>query len=78
MPEHTDDQPIKTWRGRFLEDFTVGDIYRHIPSRTVLAADNSWFTLLTQTPRPFTSTGTSQRRPNGSSRSSIQPSRLRS
>ncbi len=36
------------WEGRFLEDFTVGDIYHHPIGRTVLDADNSWFTLLTQ------------------------------
>jgi itaconyl-CoA hydratase len=53
MPEHGEDQPIKTWRGRFLEDFTVGDIYRHVPGRTVLATDNSWFTLLTQNTAPL-------------------------
>ena len=34
-------------RGRFYEDFQVGDIYRHPLGRTVTEADNTWFTLLT-------------------------------
>lgn len=33
--------------GRFLEDFEVGDIYRHRRGRTITATDNTWFTLLT-------------------------------
>jgi itaconyl-CoA hydratase len=33
--------------GRFLEDFTVGDVYRSRLGRTVSEADNTWFTLLT-------------------------------
>lgn len=36
------------WRGRFFEDFAVGDVYRHPLGRTVLPTDNSWLTLLTQ------------------------------
>jgi itaconyl-CoA hydratase len=35
------------WRGRFYEDFEVGDLYRHPLGRTVTEADNTWFTLLT-------------------------------
>ncbi len=46
--------PIKPgWSGRFFEDFTVGDIYEHWPGRTVLAADNIWFSLLTQNNNPI-------------------------
>jgi itaconyl-CoA hydratase len=37
----------KQWRGRFLEDFSVGDVYRSRLGRTVSEADNTWFTLLT-------------------------------
>ena len=37
----------KEWRGRFYEDFTVGDVYRSRLGRTVTRADNHWFTLLT-------------------------------
>jgi acyl dehydratase len=36
------------WRGRFFEDFEVGDVYEHPLGRTVTTTDNSWFTLLTQ------------------------------
>src|SRR5499426_4853304 len=36
------------WTGRVYEDFEVGDVYPHPLGRTVLAADNIWFTLLTQ------------------------------
>ena len=35
------------WQGRFLEDFNVGDVYRHSHGRTISEADNTWFTLLT-------------------------------
>jgi acyl dehydratase len=35
------------WHGRFLEDFRVGDVYRHAGGRTISEADNTWFTLLT-------------------------------
>ena len=41
------------WRGRFFEDFTVGDLYRHPLGRTVITADNLWFTLLTQNTAPI-------------------------
>jgi acyl dehydratase len=34
-------------RGRFLEDFAVGDVYRSRLGRTILESDNTWFTLLT-------------------------------
>jgi acyl dehydratase len=36
------------WQGRFYEDFEVGDVYRHGLGRTIISADNIWFTLLTQ------------------------------
>lgn len=35
------------WRGRFYEDFGIGDRYRHPLGRTVSDVDNTWFTLLT-------------------------------
>ena len=35
------------WRGRFLEDFAAGDVYRSRLGRTVTETDNTWFTLLT-------------------------------
>jgi itaconyl-CoA hydratase len=33
--------------GRWFEDFNVGDVFRHPLGRTISAADNAWFTLLT-------------------------------
>jgi itaconyl-CoA hydratase len=41
------------WRGRFFEDFEVGDLYRHPLGRTITSADNIWFTLLTQNTAPL-------------------------
>jgi itaconyl-CoA hydratase len=38
--------------GRFYEDFGVGDTYKHWPGRTITAADNTWFTLLTMNQHP--------------------------
>jgi acyl dehydratase len=35
------------WRGRYFEDFEVGDVYQHPWGRTITATDNAWFTLLT-------------------------------
>jgi itaconyl-CoA hydratase len=34
-------------RGRFFEDFAVGDVYRSWLGRTVTETDNTWFTNLT-------------------------------
>lgn len=41
------------WMGRVFEDFEVGDIYEHPLGRTIIAADNIWFTLLTQNTNPI-------------------------
>jgi acyl dehydratase len=43
------DEPVVVpgWEGRFLEDFRVGDRYRHSHGRTITETDNTWFTLLT-------------------------------
>ncbi|MCU1220141.1 MAG: MaoC domain protein dehydratase [Candidatus Angelobacter sp.] len=41
------------WTGRVFEDFEVGDIYQHSLGRTVIEADNIWFTLLTQNTNPI-------------------------
>jgi itaconyl-CoA hydratase len=37
----------KAWRGRFYEDFEVGDVFRSRFGRTITEADNVWFTCLT-------------------------------
>jgi len=39
--------------GRYYEDFAVGDTYKHWPGRTISAADNTWFTLLTMNTHPL-------------------------
>jgi itaconyl-CoA hydratase len=41
------------WRGRYYEDFVVGDVYEHPLGRTVTTTDNIWFTLLTQNTAPL-------------------------
>ena len=41
------------WRGRFFEDFEVGDVYEHPLGRTVTTTDNIWFTLLSQNTAPI-------------------------
>ena len=41
------------WRGRFFEDFEVGDVYEHPLGRTITTTDNIWFTLLTQNTAPI-------------------------
>jgi len=41
------------WAGRVFEDFQVGDVYEHPLGRTVLAADNVWFTCLTMNTNPI-------------------------
>ncbi len=39
--------------GRYLEDFTVGDVYEHRPGRTITESDNTWFTLITMNQNPL-------------------------
>ncbi len=40
-------QAPKEWRGRFYEDFDVGDVFKSRLGRTVTETDNIWFTNLT-------------------------------
>ncbi len=37
----------KAWRGRFFEDFEVGDVFRSRLGRTISETGNVWFTCLT-------------------------------
>jgi len=37
----------KRWRGRYYEDFEVGDVFVSRLGRTVSETDNTWFTALT-------------------------------
>lgn len=39
--------------GRYLEDFTVGDVYEHRPGKTVTEYDNHTFTLLSMNTHPL-------------------------
>jgi len=41
------------WSGRVFEDFAVGDVYEHPLGRTVLDADNVWFSCLTMNTNPI-------------------------
>jgi itaconyl-CoA hydratase len=41
------------WSGRVFEDFSVGDVYEHPLGRTILEADNIWFTCLTMNTNPI-------------------------
>ncbi len=40
-------QAPKEWRGRFFEDFDVGDVFKSRLGRTISETDNVWFTNLT-------------------------------
>ncbi|MBW4025057.1 MAG: MaoC family dehydratase [Proteobacteria bacterium] len=40
-------------RGRFFDDFAVGDVYEHWPGRTITDADNIQFSLLTMNRHPL-------------------------
>ena len=50
---HTAPRHIRREIGRLYEDFNVGDVYEHIPGRTISEADNTWFTLLTMNQHPL-------------------------
>jgi len=39
--------------GRYLEDFTVGEIIKHWPGRTIRDFDDTWFTLMTMNTNPL-------------------------
>ncbi len=38
--------------GRFFEEFTVGEVIKHWPGRTISETDNTWFSLLTMNQSP--------------------------
>jgi acyl dehydratase len=44
---------VSGWQGRYYEDFTVGDIYKHPYGRTVTETDNVWFTNVTMNCNPM-------------------------
>ena len=39
--------------GRYFEEFEVGEVMKHWPGRTILEADNTWFSLLTMNQHPL-------------------------
>jgi acyl dehydratase len=41
------------WTGRVFEDFEVGDVYEHPLGRTIVSADNIWFSCLTMNTNPI-------------------------
>lgn len=41
------------WTGRVWEDFEAGDVYEHPLGRTVIPADNIWFSCLTMNTNPI-------------------------
>src|ERR1700753_1193020 len=53
----------KIWRGRFFEDFDVGDVFRSRLGRTMTEVDNIWFTTLTMNTTQMPSTTASSKPP---------------
>jgi acyl dehydratase len=45
--------PIRRAMGRYLEDFTVGEVIKHWPGRTIRDFDDTWFTLMTMNTNPL-------------------------
>ena len=46
-------QLVEGWQGRYFEDFTVGDIYKHPFGRTVTETDNVWMTNISMNLNPM-------------------------
>jgi acyl dehydratase len=44
---------VAGWQGRYFEDFTVGDIYKHPYGRTVTETDDVWMTNITMNLNPM-------------------------
>ncbi|MDR5671844.1 MaoC family dehydratase [Halalkaliarchaeum sp. AArc-GB] len=51
--ESTPKRLVAGWHGRYYEDFTVGDVYKHPFGRTVTETDNVWLTNLTMNLNPM-------------------------
>lgn len=49
----SEERKVVEQRGLWLEEFTVGTLYRHRPGRTVTEADNVIFSTLTMNPQPL-------------------------
>jgi acyl dehydratase len=44
---------VEGWHGRFFEDFSVGDVYKHPYGRTVTETDDVWLTNVTMNLNPM-------------------------
>ena len=52
-PVEVKPQRYRASYGRYLEDFTVGDVYEHRPGRTITESDNINFSLMTMNAHPM-------------------------
>jgi acyl dehydratase len=43
----------RDWFGRYLDEFAVGDVYKHWPGKTITESDNNLFSLLTMNHNPL-------------------------
>lgn len=50
--KHLSETRYRETSGLYYEDFVPGDVFEHRPGRTLLEADNVWFTLLTMNTQP--------------------------
>lgn len=48
-----DRQVVTGWQGRYYEEFTIGDIYKHPYGRTVTETDNVWLTNVAMNVNPM-------------------------
>ncbi len=53
MTEQRDRRLVAGWQGRFYEDFSVGDVYKHPYGRTVTETDDVWLTNVTMNLNPM-------------------------
>ena len=44
---------VSGWQGRYYEDFTIGDIYKHPYGRTMTETDDVWITNVTMNVNPM-------------------------
>ncbi|WP_266082359.1 MaoC family dehydratase [Haladaptatus caseinilyticus] len=51
--ETTENRLVEGWQGRYYEDFTIGDVYKHPFGRTVTETDNVWMTNVTMNLNPM-------------------------
>ena len=59
--------PTKEQFGRYLEEFTVGEVIEHWPGHTITEADDGLFCMLTMNHHPSTPTPSTRPRPSSAS-----------